>query len=113
MKHEFRDFVDWWYQFATHEIGAVDSFDANEVYAATRNVAELLGQWNQSGARQGNLEFWAGHATRFGSDRDYILAINSLIDRHDFDTSMAMLIHWLSHDDLLARSNASGASFTV
>ena len=107
---EFREAVEWWYQFATHEISSVDSVDAHDVFKASRNVARLLGEWNKSGAERGDLEFWAGHASTFDSDRDYVLAINSLIERDDFATSMALLIHWLSHDDLRNRPGGS-ASF--
>ncbi len=95
VQHEFREICDWWFQFATHEVGSIESFDANEVYAATGKVAELIGQWQKAGSEQGDLEFWAGHASAFDTDREYVLAINSLIDREDYSTSMALLIHWL------------------
>ncbi len=95
---EFRELSDWWYQFATHEVSAVESFDAHEIYEATGKVAELLGKWSSSGFRRDDLEFWATHASAFRTDREYVLAISSLIDRDDFSTSMALLIHWLGSE---------------
>jgi hypothetical protein len=95
---EFRELSDWWYQFATHEVSAVESFDAHEVFEASGKVADLLGKWSSTGFRRDDLEFWATHASAFRTDREYVLAISSLIERDDFSTSMALLIHWLGSE---------------
>ncbi len=97
----FIQIVDWWRKYAAHEVASVDSVDAKEIFDATENVAKALNLWHKSGAERGDVQFWAQHARLFNSPRAYILAIQCLVERHDFVTSMALLIHWLSQSDQL------------
>lgn len=105
----FRKIVDWWYQFAVHEVSSIDSVDAEEIFSATRDVAGLINQWQKSGAQNGDVQFWANHAQSFLSARTYILAISSLIERNDFVTSMALLIHWLTQSESIPLQQSSGS----
>ena len=105
----FRHIVDWWHQFAVHEVSSVDSADAEEIFSATRDVASLINQWQKSGAQSGDVQFWANHAQSFLSARTYILAISSLIERNDFVTSMALLIHWLTQSESIPLQQSSGS----
>ena len=105
----FLQIVNWWHRFAVHEVSSVDSVDAEEIYAATKDVAGLINQWQKSGAQTGNVQFWANHAQSFMSARAYILAISSLIQREDFVTSMALLIHWLTQSQNIPLQQSSGS----
>ncbi len=105
----FGEIVDWWRKFAVHELSTVDATDPQEIFDATENVAKALNLWHKSGADRGNVEFWASHAKLFDSPRAYILAIECLIDRDDYLTSMALLIHWLSQSDLYLLQQGSSS----
>ncbi|MGI9516615.1 MAG: hypothetical protein ACR2NP_06210 [Pirellulaceae bacterium] len=107
-KH-FREVVDWWHRFAVHQVSSVESADAHEIFAATRDVASLLNQWHKTGAQSGDVQFWARHAQSFTSPRAYILAISCLIDRQDFVTSMALLIHWLNQSETMPLQQTTGS----
>ena len=105
----FREIVDWWHKFAVHQVSSVDSVDSEEIFAAAKDVAGLINQWQKSGAQTGDVQFWANHAQSFMSARTYILAISSLIERNDFVTSMALLIHWLTQSELIPLQQSSGS----
>ena len=105
----FQDIVDWWHKFAVHQVSSVDSVDAQEIFAATKDVAGLINQWQKSGGQSGDVQFWANHAQSFMSARSYILAISSLIERNDFVTSMALLIHWLTQSEDIPLQQSSGS----
>jgi hypothetical protein len=99
IRKEFHDLVQWWRQFAAHEVAAVDAVDADEVFAAAELVAQALRLWHQGGAATGDIEFWAEHAEMFDSPKSYSLVIEALMQRGDYGTSMALLIHWLSQSN--------------
>jgi hypothetical protein len=109
IRGNFQAIVDWWHRFAVHEVSSVESVDACEILAATRDVAELINQWQKSGGQCGDVQFWAQHASSFTSARAYILAISSLIQREDFVTSMALLIHWLTQSQEIPLQQSSGS----
>jgi len=109
VSENFREIVDWWHKFAVHEVSSVDSVDSEEIYAATKDVAGLINQWQKSGAQTGDVQFWANHAHSFLSARAYILAITSLIERDDYVTSMALLIHWLTQSETIPLQQNSGS----
>lgn len=109
VRDNFRSIVDWWHKFAVHEVSSVDSVDSEEIFAATKDVAGLINQWQKSGAQSGDVQFWANHAQSFMSSRAYILAISSLIERDDFVTSMALLIHWLTQSETIPLQQSSGS----
>ena len=109
VSRNFKEVIDWWHKFAVHEVSSIDSVDPLEIFSATRNVAGLINQWQKSGAQPGDGQFWANHAESFMSARAYILAINSLIDRNDFVTSMVLLIHWLTQSESIPLQQSSGS----
>lgn len=96
---QFREIVDWWRQFAAHEVMSVDTTDPQDDYAAAELVARALNLWHQGGAEAGDIEFWAKHAKMFDSSNAYDLVIDALLQREDFKTSMALLVHWMSQAD--------------
>ncbi|MEX1042889.1 MAG: hypothetical protein WDZ51_19805 [Pirellulaceae bacterium] len=91
----FEQFSQWWYQFAAHEVESVDSPNGREAFAAARHVAHALHLWHQGGAAAGDVAFWAPYADMFDSPQAYALVIDALIQREDYVTTMALLVHWL------------------
>lgn len=99
VKEQFREIVDWWRRYAAHEVMSVETTDPNEDYEAAELVARALNLWHQGGAAAGDIEFWASHAKMFDSTNAYDLVIDALLQREDFTTSMALMVHWLSQAD--------------
>jgi hypothetical protein len=101
IRSTFLDIVQWWRQFAAHEVATVDAVDADEIFAAAELVAHAMGLWYQGGAAAGDIEFWAQHAELFDSPKSYSLVIEALMQRQDYNTSMALMINWLSQSEEL------------
>ncbi|MEW4455352.1 hypothetical protein AB1L30_21970 [Bremerella sp. JC817] len=95
----FEEFSMWWHQFATHELSSVDSPSGDEAFAAARRVADALRLWHKVGAEAGDVAFWSPHAEMFDSPKAYGLVIQALLERNDFVTTMALLMHWLEQAD--------------
>ncbi len=96
IRSEFADIVAWWRKYAAYEVMAVDAVDPEEIFDAAELVAQALNLWHQGGAAAGDLEFWKPHAELFDSPKAYHLVIESLMDRGDYQTASALLVHWLS-----------------
>ena len=101
IRKEFSEIVSWWRKFAPHEVMAVDAVDPEEIFSAAELVAEALNLWHQGGAATGDIEFWKLHADLFDSPKAYHLVIEALMDRGDYQTSSALLVHWLSQADFV------------
>lgn len=101
----FRDTANWWHKFATHEVNSVDSIDAEAAYQAAARVAAALKLWHQGGAAAGDVAFWAPHAEMFNSPQAYCLVVDSLLEKHDYVASMALLIHWLGQGERVGLTN--------
>ena len=101
IQKEFSDIVDWWRKFAAHEVVIVDAVDAMDIYQAAELVAEALNLWHKGGAAAGDIEFWRNHAELFDSPKAYALVIDALMQRNDYKTSMALLVHWLSQVEFI------------
>ncbi len=99
IRKEFLSIVNWWRQFAAHEVMAVDAVDADDIFQAAELVARALNLWHKGGAAAGDIEFWAQHAELFDSPKAYALVIDALMQRGDHKTSTALLVHWLSQAD--------------
>jgi hypothetical protein len=96
---QFSKIVDWWRKFAAHQVSSVGAVDAQEVFDAAQLVAQALMLWQKGGAAAGDIEFWAEHAEMFDSPKAYSLVIDALMQRGDYATSTALLIHWLSESE--------------
>lgn len=95
----YREMAEWWRQFAAHTVDSIDATDPLESYDSAKLVARALRLWHQGGAEAGNVAFWAPHADLFDSPRAYSLVISALLEREDFVSAMALLVHWLSNAD--------------
>lgn len=93
---EFLSIVNWWRQYAAHEVMSVEAVDADEIFMAAELVAQALNLWHKGGAAAGDIEFWAEHAEMFDSPKAYALVIEALMQRQDYKTSTALLVNWLS-----------------
>ena len=98
-REEFSKIVEWWRQYAAHEVMVVEAVDAIEIFQASELVAQALRLWHIGGAETGDISFWAQHAELFDSPKAYTLVIDALIQREDYATAMALLVHWLSQAD--------------
>lgn len=101
IRKEFLSIVNWWRQFAAHEVMAVDAVDADDIFQAAELVADALSLWQAGGAATGDIEFWAEHAELFDSPKAYALVIDALMQRSDYTTSTALLVHWMSQADYI------------
>ena len=101
IKNEFSNIVDWWRKYAAHEVMSVDAVDPEEIFSAADFVAQALNLWHKGGAAAGDIEFWKQHAELFDSPKAYHLVIEALMDRRDYQTSSALLVHWLSQSEFV------------
>lgn len=92
----FRRICEWWRKYAAHEVSDVQATDPQESLESSQLVARALRLWNRGGAAAGDLKFWTPHADIFDSPKAYALVIEALLDRGDFVSCMALLVHWLS-----------------
>ena len=99
MEQSYREVAEWWRQFAAHTLDSIDAADPMVSYESAKLVARALRFWHQGGAAAGDVRFWAEHADLFDSPRAYALVISALLERRDFVSSMALLVHWLSNAD--------------
>ncbi len=109
---QFRETVDWWRQYAAHEVDAVDAVDPLEAYRAAEHVASALELWHKGGAATGDVAFWAPHAAMFDSPQAYALVVEALLERDDFVASMGLLMHWLSQADRVGLQRDEYSFFT-
>ncbi len=92
----FAQLVDWWRQFAAHESPHVKATDPDAVFRGAERVAQALAHWQQAGTAASGVAFWSQHVELFPSVEAYSHVVNALLDRGDYSSSMALLIHWLS-----------------
>ena len=95
VRSEFQSVVNWWRKFAAHEVMSVDAVDPIEVFDAAQLVSTALNLWQKGGAEAGDIRFWAQHAELFDSPKAYKLVIDALLQREDYKTTTALLVHWL------------------
>jgi len=98
---EMRLIVDWWRKYAPHEVSSVGAVDPEDLYEAASTVSQALSLWHKGGAAAGDMEFWAPHAEILDSPKAYTLVIDALIQRQDYQTCSALLVHWISQSDLV------------
>ncbi|MGN6545364.1 MAG: hypothetical protein ACTHK7_09980 [Aureliella sp.] len=110
-ERRFRENANWWRQFAAHEVSDVNATDPLETYESAKLVAKALSLWYEGGSATGDVRFWAPHCQLFDSPKAYALVVESLLDRHDFVASMALLVHWLSEAQRVGLQSG-GASFS-
>ncbi len=110
---DFHSFVEWWHQFAAHEIDSVDAEDPMEVFDAAKNVATALQAWKLQGEASGDIGFWAPHVQKFDSCRAYWLVINTLLSRDDKVAALGLLMHWLSQSDRIPLEHGDTSFFRM
>lgn len=108
-KRELVNSVQWWNQFAAHEVSSINACHGIEFQKAAERVVGAMSEWNQSGAQVGDIKFWKSHAQIFESPRAFALVIDALLNKRDHTASMALLIHWLSHSDEVSIQEGSSS----
>ncbi|MBO7679803.1 MAG: hypothetical protein J6S75_09055, partial [Thermoguttaceae bacterium] len=101
LSERMRDLADWWDQFGSTEISAVEGFSGQDVWQSAVIVANALKTWYQAGNAAGDIAFWNQHVTKFQSPKAYVLLAEALLNRKDSVSSMALLMHWLSRNEEL------------
>ena len=96
IRQEFLQLVEWWRQFAAHEVSSIGAVDPQEIFEAAQLVAEALNLWHKGGAETGDISFWSQHAQMFDSPKAYSLVVTALMQRGDHQTANALLVHWVS-----------------
>ena len=99
IRSRYDEFTEWWHQFASHEVAAIDANSARLDFDAAHQVAGALNSWHREGAATGDVKFWAPFVEGFDSPKAYALVIATLLGKYDFVSSMSLLIHWLSQHD--------------
>lgn len=98
---ELEDLAQWWDQFATLEMGDVESFSGHEAWESGVHVARALRAWHQAGAAAGDIGFWRQHVEHFESPKAFALSVQALLDKHDHTAAMGLLMQWISEADAL------------
>ena len=109
VREEFEGIVDWWRKYAAHQISSVDAVDPDEIFSAAELVAKALNLWHKGGAEAGDIAFWSEHASLFDSPNAYALVIDALMQRHDYVTSMALMVHWLGQAEHIGLQQADSS----
>lgn len=112
VEDQFQETVQWWRQFAAHEVESVEAVDPAEAFEAAQHVAQALDLWHKGGASTGDVAFWAPHAAMFDSPQAYALVVEALLERDDFVASMGLLMHWLSEADRVGLQRDEYAFYT-
>ena len=110
---QFREFSDWWHQFAAHEVSSVDAVSAQASHNAASKVAEALLQWNQEGTPAGDVRFWSPHVETFDSPSAFGLVIETLMQKRDLVSSMSLLVYWLSQADHIRLDSAECSFYAL
>ena len=95
IRQKFSALANWWHQFAAHEIEDVGGINLLDSFQSAELVAKALRLWHEGGAASGDVRFWAENAELFDSPRAYALVIEALLERDDFISALALLVHWL------------------
>ncbi|MEL7497732.1 MAG: hypothetical protein AAFN77_08995 [Planctomycetota bacterium] len=98
---EFHRIVAWWKKFAAHEVANVGAVDPDDLLEAATVVSQALNLWHKGGAAAGDMEFWAPHAELLDTPKAYALVIDALMQRDDYQTTSALLVHWISQSEMV------------
>ncbi len=90
----------WWDQFATSSVQQVPSFSGREAAESADQVAAALAAWYGAGSAAGDVAFWREHVQEFRSPKAYARVVKTLLDHGDLQASMALLVHWLSQEEV-------------
>jgi len=89
-------FADWWDQYASIEVSAIEGISGRETRQSAEHVSAALRAWNEAGTAAGDLAFWRDHVEPFNSPKAYALVIEALLEQQDPVAAMALMMQWLS-----------------
>jgi hypothetical protein len=108
LAEQYDNAARWWHQFAAHEVASLETRSSLDGYEAASLVVKALSDWHQAGEARGAVGFWAPHVESFESPESYVLVIETLLDKHDFVSSLALLTHWLNHAEVVGLQSVEG-----
>ncbi|MBN1909271.1 MAG: hypothetical protein JW818_06000 [Pirellulales bacterium] len=99
LSDSLRALAQWWDQFATTEVSAVEGISGQEAWESAEHVAGSLGAWRKAGTAAGDVAFWRQHVGTFTSPKAYAVVVEALLSQQDLVAAMALLMQWLSEAD--------------
>ncbi|MEK6235480.1 MAG: hypothetical protein N2C14_12300, partial [Planctomycetales bacterium] len=96
---DLKRFADWWDQFASVEVSAVQGVSGEECWQSAKHLFTTLRKWREAGVASGDLTFWRDQIEQFNSPKSYSLVIEALLARQDYVAAMSLLIQWLGDAD--------------
>jgi hypothetical protein len=91
-----RRLATWWDSFASTTVEDVRRLDGKEAAQAAEHVAAALARWRQQGEAAADLPFWQQYLHEFRSPKAFAQVVAALLDKHDHQAAMALLMSWLS-----------------
>ncbi|MGD9126495.1 MAG: hypothetical protein PVH19_03870, partial [Planctomycetia bacterium] len=113
LSERLHQLADWWDQFATTEVQAVDGISGHQAWESADSVAITLGDWHKASGAAGNIAFWRERVDQFHSPKAYALVVEALLERKDRIAAMALLMQWLSQADTIGMSEGSYAFYDM
>ncbi len=110
---EMESLAGWWDQFATIEVGDIESFSGLEAWESAVHVAHALRAWHRAGAAAGDIGFWKQHVEQFESPKAFALAVAALLEKQDTVAAMGLLMQWLSQSTEVALAEGPFSFFEL
>ncbi|MBU6276680.1 MAG: hypothetical protein KGQ61_08580 [Planctomycetes bacterium] len=86
----------WWDRHATATVSGVRHLSGREIVDGTRDVIAALGRRRRAAPAAPPPGFWRTEMASFSSPRSHAQAAAELLDEHDLDGAMGLLVHWAS-----------------
>ncbi len=81
-------------------VGEVRRLVAKEIEVSTNLVAGALSAWHKAGSAAGDIGFWRMFVDQFDTPKAFQLVIEALLDKGDLVASMALMMQWVSQNEL-------------
>ncbi len=103
----FRTFAEYWDQFASVTVEDMPKVAGRESWESATHVADVLSEWRAAGEAAGDVSFWRRHIDRFTTVKSYALVVKALLDKEDYVAAMALLMQWLSQNEVVGTESGS------
>ncbi len=95
----FRALAERWDEYATTTVEDIPRLHGVKTFESALVVAKTLLAWRQSDPQENSLMFWRQHVELFDSQMAYHNIVNVLLEKHDFNAALGLLMQWLSQVD--------------
>jgi hypothetical protein len=103
----------WWDRFASTTVNDVPHVIGRERLASAEQVVEALSQWRQQGEGIADTAFWRQHLDQFRSTKCFAVVVETLLEKHDYRASMALLMNWLSQAEQIPLQDGEHSFHTL